>query len=118
MNQIHKRIREKSRPIGRREAISASVLAYIRNNPEEYISVLDEVKKRRALSDGKFAVVRDDMKADLNSSMRLALVLPEKLINTLKTIIDMAGNKAFLEDKREYQWFCRTYPQFFIPKKL
>jgi hypothetical protein len=69
------------------------------------------------MMNSKLGIVRDDKRADINSSMRLAFCIPSKLYEALITLINKGGNTPFLETKEERAWFARKYPQFLTPEK-
>jgi hypothetical protein len=104
----------------RKEFITDCVKTYIKNNPAEYMKFVEKVKERRKLmADQEFGVVRDDLKSWQKygaDSIRIGLSLPEKLYNTLDTLL-MGEDERFCEAKGEIRWFAKKFPEFFIPEK-
>lgn len=111
----------KQEPITRKEAISACVDSYVKNNPEEWILFQADVKKKRGrLIDKQFGVVADDLKAFRRGStieaMRQTITLPNKLAQTISMILRSHDNQpAFPMDNKEEAWFVRKFPTFLIP---
>lgn len=98
--------------------ISDCVAAYIRNNPEQYQAVVQDVKqKRKKLHDEKFGLVADKDVAK-NYDMRLQFSVPEKLFKAVEILLEAHKQERFLDVKGEDKWFSLNYPQFFIPAKL
>lgn len=118
---IHKRIRQPKRTITRREAITATINAYIRNNPQEYYLCAESNKlKRKQLADEKYGLAvrgKYDRRVDESSPFRQTHGFPPKLWDTLTTIIDAAGNEPFLNDPNEEKWFNHNFPAFVIAPK-
>jgi hypothetical protein len=114
---LHKRIKEKSQPITRAEAIDKCIQTYILNNPDEFAKLKRLIAQRRAsMMNSKLGIVRDDKQADKNSSMRLAFCIPDKLYGAITTILGH-GNEPFLETHEERVWFAKNYPNFLTPEK-
>lgn len=105
----------------RKQLIEDCVRSYIRNNPEEYNRFLSQLALRRAkLFDQKFGqlktIVKGRVKAD-EDNMRLAFSLPSKLMNAIRTLLNVGDNKPFGEENGEMAWFGRKFPEFRIPNK-
>lgn len=105
----------------RKQLIEDCVRSYIRNNPEEYNRFLSQLALRRAkLFDQDFGqlktIVKGRMKAD-EDNIRLAFSLPSKLMNAIRTLLNVGDNKPFGEEKGEMSWFGRKFPEFRIPNK-
>ena len=102
----------------RKQLIADCVAAYRRNNPEQYHAVVrDVVRKRTALHDEKFGLVKDKDSAK-NYDMRLQFSIPEKLFKAIEVLLDAHKQERFLELKGEDKWFATEFPQFFIPAKI
>lgn len=107
----------------RREFITECVLAYIRNNPEEWILFRKQMQERRdRLFDPSFgqfkAVVNGREKID-EDSFRLTLSLPAKLMTALRVIIQTdESNAPLFEPKGEMTWFKRKFPEFMLTARI
>lgn len=111
----------KKEPITRKEAISACVESYIKNNAAEWILFQADVKKKRGrLIDKQFGVVADDLKAFKRGStievMRQTITLPNKLAQTIALILRSHDQQpAFPMDNKEESWFVKKFSTFLIP---
>jgi len=100
-----------------------AVRVYIKNNQKEFASFKKIAKQRKdeLVSDHAELkkIVNGKMRAD-EDHFRLAISMPEKLFNTLYTILKTDGENSdgLFESKKEMYWFMRKFPEFTIPKKV
>lgn len=105
----------------RKQFITDCVVAYIRNNPEEFEQFKTQMAQRRAaLFDprhGQFKTVVDGRVKIDEDSIRLTMSLPSKLMNALRTVVEAGDNEPLLEAKGEMDWFKQTFPVFVLTSK-
>lgn len=82
---------------------------YKRDNTEDYSKFLD-------LIDWKRQVIADKSHAKISvGEMRLAVSIPQKLLNQLSLVLNGIEEERFLEAKGEMKWFTKKFPEFLIP---
>lgn len=82
---------------------------YKRENTEDYSQFLDLIQwKRQVLDDKNSAKIKV-------GEMRLAVSIPQKLLNQLTLVLNGIEEERFLEAKGEMKWFTKKFPEFLIP---
>lgn len=113
-----------SKPIARREAIEATVRAWIRNNPEEFEKFLRFMQNKRVgLADRKFGRMKEDT-GTMQEEMRLVGSIPNSLSDAIDDLcmFHQQGrlfNHGTKEDKKaESEWFFKKFNVFMVAEKL
>jgi len=109
------------KPITRRETIIASVKSFIKNYPEEYQTILDSIKEKRAkMGEWSYGeIIGADGKKD--DEVRLSLRLPNRMLGAINEILTIHGQDVLFKGRdneeadREYKWFKETFPMFVVP---
>ena len=84
-----------------------SIKSFKRNNPQDWKNTLKRVKEMRDTRATPFG-------SDKQKEFRFEFTIPEKLYNMLSACLD---NPKFLSDKKEVNWFAKTFKQLTIPEK-
>jgi hypothetical protein len=110
--------------IARREAIEATVKAWIRNNPEEFDKWIRFMhKKRVGLADRKFGRAKEDTQTTLEE-MRLIGSIPQSLNDAIDELClyhqqGRLFNHGSDEDRKaESNWFFNKFKIFRVSEKL
>ena len=94
----------------RRQFIVDCVEHYIREYPDEYVSVLRNIEEqRKKIADKKYAKIQNA------KGIRLGFRIPDRLLNMIQVGLDGQEAKRLFEVKGEDIWFGKKYSQFLIP---
>ena len=94
----------------RRKFICDVIEKYKKDYAKEYSAFLDVMDYRRAALDNhRNASIKGQ------TEMRVALSLPEKVMNSIILVLDGVNEVKFLEEKGEMKWFTKKFPQFLLP---
>jgi len=95
---------------GRRKFIEDTVKVYRSDYNEEYVKHLKEVHLQRNKQANKYASTPD-------KEMRPVVSIPNRLFYFIDRALIEMSEPRFLSEKKELEWFLKTFPEFQVPEK-